>query len=220
MKNPQALYKALINYCGFKPEVAAIFMMIRERESSSGWASSFNGNIDTGDYSLGLWQINFLGSPDLLGKTLDIPLKTGGSKKYKIMNLVFKDLKIKDNSEAIKLMKETFKKGGSNAGKLLFDPIFFTPIAQVMLLKMFVANYTDKKFSNGWKFTAWGEYTNGPEYGWITKLKIATAIKYYVENTGKSEKEFKDWALNLSSNMTTQKGKSVYSQWVDGKVFG
>lgn len=61
ISNTNALYKALIDYGGFRPETAAIFMMIAERESRIG-VSSFNGNINTGDYSIGLWQTNFLRS--------------------------------------------------------------------------------------------------------------------------------------------------------------
>jgi hypothetical protein len=61
ISNTNALYKALIDYGGFRPESAAIFMMIAERESRWG-VSSFNGNLNTGDYSIGLWQTNFLRS--------------------------------------------------------------------------------------------------------------------------------------------------------------
>lgn len=65
--NTNALYKALIDYGGFRPESAAIFMMIAERESRIG-VSSFNGNLNTGDYSIGLWQTNFLRSSSFLNK--------------------------------------------------------------------------------------------------------------------------------------------------------
>lgn len=58
--NTNALYKALIDYGGFRPESAAIFMAIAERESGGWGVGSFNGNIGTGDYSIGLWQTNFL----------------------------------------------------------------------------------------------------------------------------------------------------------------
>lgn len=67
IKNTNALYKGLIDYVGLRPESAALFMAIAERESNIG-VGSFNGNLNTGDYSIGLWQTNFLRSSSFFGK--------------------------------------------------------------------------------------------------------------------------------------------------------
>lgn len=67
IKNTNALYKGLIDYVGLRPESAALFMAIAERESHIG-CGSFNGNLETGDYSIGLWQTNFLRSSSILRK--------------------------------------------------------------------------------------------------------------------------------------------------------
>lgn len=56
IQNTNALYRALIDYGEFSPEVSAIFMCIAERESNFG-PNSFA--IDSDDYSIGLFQTNY-----------------------------------------------------------------------------------------------------------------------------------------------------------------
>ena len=56
ISNTNALYRGLIEYGNFSPEVSAIFMCIAERESAFG-PDSFA--IDSDDYSLGMFQTNY-----------------------------------------------------------------------------------------------------------------------------------------------------------------
>lgn len=225
IKNRNALYKALIDYGGFRPESAAIFMMIAERESNIG-ADSFNGNIGTRDYSIGLWQTNFYGVSAFIERDIEIPVGTPGGitkKKYKAYKLLFKDHdkfspKIVGKDTAIAKMEELTTKG-----KAYSDPILWTPIAQIAVLKMQVQNYINNKGLNrrGWYYSPWGEYGGGPEYGWITKLKFKTAVEFYVKNNpGKTEEDLKKHCRPFIENMENTAGKTVYNQWLNGQVFG
>ena len=225
ISNTNALYKALIDYGGFRPESAAIFMMIAERESRWG-VGSFNGNLGTGDYSIGLWQTNFYGVQDFIIRDIEVPVGTQGrmlNKKYKGYKLLFKDWntydpKVNTIATAVAKMTEFTTKG-----KPYSDPIMWTAIAQIAILKMQVQGYINNRGLNrrGWYFTPWGEYSGGPAYGWITKLKFKTAVEFYVKNNpGKTEEDLKKHCQPFIDNMIIAAGKAVYQQWLNGQVFG
>ena len=224
VSNTNALYKALIDYGGFKPESAAIFMMIAERESRWG-VGSFNGNLGTGDYSIGLWQTNFLANEGVfLDKTIDVPISTRGGlikKKYKGYQLLFKDhktLEIKNKTTALVKMREL-----GTTGKPYSDSTMWTAVAQIAILKMQVDGYINNRVLNrrGWYYTPWGEYSGGPAYGWITKLKFKTAVEFYVKNNpGKTEQDLKKHCEIFIENMIIPAGKAVFQQWLNGEVFG
>ena len=116
-------------------------------------------------------------------------------------------------------MQTIYAEEGPTAGKKYADERLFNAATQVALLKSFVAQYTTR-----WKFTSWGEYSGGPEYGWITKLKFKTASDIYVKNNpGKTIKGLQNFCSPMIRNMLGQdyhKGKSVYSRWLEGEVFG
>jgi hypothetical protein len=225
ISNTNALYKALIDYGGFRPESAAIFMMIAERESRWG-VGSFNGNLETGDYSIGLWQTNFYGVQDFIIRDIEVSIGTQGGiskKKYKGYKLLFKDWntydpKVNNITTAVAKMREFTTKG-----KPYSDPIMWTAIAQIAILKMQVQGYINNRGLNrrGWYFTPWGEYSGGPAYGWITKLKFKTAVEFYIKNNpGKTEEDLRKHCEPFIDNMIISAGKAVYQQWLSGQVFG
>lgn len=238
VKNVDELYQALIGFGGFSPEVSAIFVMIAQRESSIS-AAGFNGNIGTGDYSLGLWQINYYGNQNLINQDIDLydlqKEQTSyfvSKQKIKTYKLLFKDyetLKINNINSAVAKMKQIYneektrKSSQQNPvfvdGKKYADDRLFNAATQIGLLKSFVSRYKSR-----WKFTAWGEYKDGPEYGWITSLKFQTAVDVYVKNNpGKTKKDLQDFCAPMIKNMLgadVHKGKSVYTRWLEGEIFG
>jgi hypothetical protein len=226
MKNQNALYRALIEFGKFKPQQAALFMAITERESNF-QPGGFNGKISDGDYSFGFWQVNFYGKgvSERLDMFVNVPTLLNGKisiKKVKLLHLVFKDhvsLGIETKEQATAKMENIFKTEGERAGRNYANPVLFYPAVQVQLLKLI----TDSPGNPNWKFSPWGEYGGGPAYGWITKLKFKTAVKFYVENNpGKTEEDLKSFCRPFVDNMKkySPEGIEVYNQWLDGVVFG
>ena len=238
VKNVDELYQALIGFGGFSPEVSAIFVMIAQRESNIS-AAGFNGNIGTGDYSLGLWQINYYGNQKLLNENVDLyslvqvaegyRVKKEKIKTYKLLFKEYEELKINNiNSSVAKMVQiyneEKVRKSAQQNpvfldGKKYADDRLFNAATQIGLLKSFVSRYTSR-----WKFTAWGEYASGPEYGWITRLKFKTAVDVYVRNNpGKNEKDLQDFCAPMIKNMlgaSAHNGRAVYNRWLEGEIFG
>lgn len=237
IQNKDALYKALIDFGGFKPETAALLMMIPERESSFR-PSAFNGCLKTGDYSIGLWQLNYYAESNqrFLEDLIDVRAKINGkivNKKEKLYKLLFKDheaLKINNKTSAVAKMKEIYEQSGGKfdsgyqcnnasigAGIQFADPVLFTPIVQVDLIKKFLVNYSGKD----WKFFPWGEYAGDhPAYGWIHGLKFKTAVDFYVRNNpGKTEQDLVNHCKKFITNMTRKNSKDNYNAWLNGSVF-
>lgn len=235
IKNTNALYRALINYGNFSAEVAAIFMCIVERESNFHPASVNFGPEISGDYSPGLFQYNFYGNPSLIERefivAIDNSIDKGNKldkKRVKGFKLLFKDWEkfgIKDKNTTIaKMLEVGAKPSQSNGermrtmeqGRALADPRLFIPITQIMILANSISHYKTR-----WKFTNWGEYENGPEYGWITKLKFETAVQFYVENNpGKTRNDLVDFCKPMIRNMIITKGKINFNAWLAGETFG
>lgn len=224
ISNTNALYRALIDYGNFGPEVAALFMCISERESNFG-PSSFA--IDSDDYSLGLFQTNYSDttkstfiSRDVTILSLNSSDRTGKpkSKKYPLWKLLltnWEELGIKNGTEATAKIKE-YRLAGK--GREFADPRLFMPVNQIQLLVSYVQDYPSR-----WKFRNWGEYENGPSYGWITKLKFETAVQFYVENNpGKTRKDLIDFCNHKTfwDNMVIPESKVNYVQWLNGETFG
>lgn len=238
VKDIDALYNALIGFGGFSPETAAIFIMIAERESKIS-AAGFNGNLDTSDYSIGLWQINYYTNQKLIERNIDTyslirssssaaeNIAAGGvykikKEKVKLYKLLFKDyqnLKINNKKSAVQKMEQIFKEEGSKGGKKYADDRLFNAATQIGILKSFVSDYPSR-----WKFSPWGEYSGGPAYGWITKLKFQIAVDVYLRNNpGKTKKDLQKHCAPMVDSMlglSFHQGKSVFNRWLDGEVFG
>lgn len=231
IKDIDALYNALIGFGEFKPETAALFLMIAERESHFG-PGSFNGNIGTQDYSIGLWQINYYTNQSLLERNIttykpNANDRTGKSvtkedvKAYKLLFKDYKSLGITGKESAVKKMEEIYEAEGIGGGKKYADERLFNAATQIGILKSFVSNYPYSKFKNGWKFTSWGEYKDqAANYGWIRDLKFKTALDIYLRNNpDKKAEEFKKYCLGLLDNMVSKSGKLAFKRWLEGEVF-
>lgn len=82
--NTNALYRGLIEYGDFSPEVAALFMCIAERESNFG-PDSFA--IDSDDYSLGLFQTNYSDTTNTNFINRNVSILTGLQRRFSKKNL-------------------------------------------------------------------------------------------------------------------------------------
>ena len=224
--NKDALYRSLIQYAGFTPEVSAIFMMLAERESN------FQPGVfaaDEDDYSIGLFQTNYsdttiarekITSNSFIARVVQVSsLQSDGTIKneqIKLWKLIIKDwqtLGINNAKQAWDKIRELRLQG---TGREQIDPRLFQPINQINLLVSYVRAYTKR-----WKFTSWGEYENGPEYGWINRTKFQTAVDYYIRNNpGKTKEDLVRWARPLLKNMIIEKSRTNFEAWLNGQTFG
>jgi hypothetical protein len=229
VQNKDALYRALVQYGSFSAETAAIFMMLAERESN------FQPGVfasDSDDYSIGLFQTNYsdttisrdkLGARSFINRRVTVSsLDSNGvirNEKITLWKLLIKDwetLKITTGQQAWDKIREYRLQG---AGRDQINPVLFQPINQINLVLSYVEDYKNRR----WKFTSWGEYPNGPEYGWINKTKFQTAVDYYVRNNpSKTKANLITWANNGSiiNSMIIEKSKQNYAAWLQGQVFG
>jgi hypothetical protein len=197
-------YKALVKYGEFKPETAALFMMLAERESHFG-PMTLNAKISgSGDYSFTMWQLNYYGNPgkglqsvnvypkEPVETFIDLPgigsgvklLSLGQPTRTKAWRLVLKNWRTHGEVSTHDQLREVFRKYDASKPEVLtqyqlIDELATSIINQIMLLKQYVNHYTDRK---GWRFTNWGEYDGAAKYGWIRKTKFKTAVKFYLEN--------------------------------------
>jgi hypothetical protein len=155
---------------------------------------------------------------------VEIPVGTQGGlvkKKYKGYQLLFKDYKtfgITNKETALNKIREL-----GTSGKPYSDPVLWTPVAQLAILKMQIQDYLNNATLNkrGFYFAPWGEYPGGPEYGWITKVKFNTAVEFYTKNNpGKTKEDLQKKCKIILENMIRPGGKAVFAQWLEGEVFG
>ena len=237
LKNKNALYAALVQYGGYSPEAAAIWMCVAERESRfspGGFNGAVNGSSGTppgsGDYSIGLWQVNFFGIPSLL--TSELVLASLDSTKKKIVKengrgykLIDKDWQANgtvNQSTAIAKMKEWYKVNpkkpnefGISEGKTHSDPRLWNALTQIFLLEKLTSGVKD-----GWMWWNWGEYSGGPASGWLAKLKFQTAVNYYVANNpGKTREDLKSWIKKKGTDKNLNSSKKYLDKWLEGYVF-
>ena len=237
LKNKNALYSALVKYGGYSPEAAAIWMCVAERESKFS-PGGFNGQVNdsngtpkgTGDYSIGLWQVNFYGVSSLLTDQLVLAsldsnnktvLKENG-RGYKLIDKDWQANGTKDKTTAIVKMKEWYKVHpkkpndyGISEGKVHSDPRLWNALTQIFLLSKMTSGIKD-----GWMWWNWGEYSGGPVSGWLAKLKFQTAVNYYVANNpGKTREELKTWVKKKGTDKNLNSSKKYLDKWLEGYVF-
>ena len=249
LKNKNALYTGLVKYGGYSPEAAAIWMCVAERESNFS-PGGFNGLVNdssgtpkgTGDYSIGLWQVNFYGVSSLLTDQLVLAsldatkqtvLKENG-RGYKLIDKDWQANGTKDKTTAIAKMKEWYKVNpkkpddyGISEGKIHSDPRLWNALTQIFLLSKMTSNRKDM-----WMWWNWGEYgTEGkvgeaysnskrPPAGWLRGLKFQTAVNYYVANNpGKTAENLKSWVKIKGTDKNLRSSKEFLDRWLEGYVF-
>ncbi len=236
LKNKNALYKALIEYGGYSAEAAAIWMCVAERESNFS-PGSFNGQVNdnsgtpkgTKDYSIGLWQVNFLGIPTLLTSDLVLASLDSANKLvkengrgYKLIDKNWQANGTRDQATAIAKMKEWYKVNpkkpdgyGISEGKSHSDPRLWNALTQIFLLSRLTSNKKDS-----WMWWNWGEYSGGPASGWLAKLKFQTALNYYLTNNpGKTAEDLKSWVKRKGTDKNLPSSKTYLDRWLQGYVF-
>lgn len=222
---------AMLRLTAFSDEIGAIFAAIAKRESNL-HPGSCNINRGSGDWSLGLWQLNML--PKALGSMrLWLPLPSTAS--YYGWQLGFKDwqttdfgtINVSDNisrDEDDQYESVVWPKAealeASNRYTLV-NSVIFHPLNQVYALFNTLTGQELKDQRVGdtpeYRFRPWGDYPGGPPYGFISNVDFQLIADLYA-GTGKPIANIQNWVLEMFSTEQGSGSKSAeYAEnWANG----
>lgn len=199
----------------FEDEIAALFVGISDRESGGWHPGALNTDRSTGDFSFGLFQMNFLPSG---GGTLPYPIV------YPTPATVL-GVKLAYSIDADTNVTTLGEKVKSLATRETTDERIFIPYNQVHMLasKMIgQAKYQNVVSKNqkikNYYFRPWGDYKSLKDapMGSFTGVKYSVVRDVYTKNTGKSEATLKAFIR------AKFKGKAAYSkltEWFSGYYY-
>jgi hypothetical protein len=198
----------------FEDEIAALFVGISQRES--GWQpGALNTNRSTGDFSFGLFQINFLPAG---GGTYQYPIiypTAANVLGVKLAYSIDADTNVTTLSEKVK----------SLATRETSDERMFIPYNQVHMLAskcIGLAKYKNVVAKNqkikNYYFGPWGDYKNLTDapMGAFTGVKYSTVRDAYITNTGKSEATLKAF---IKAKFKGKKPYAKLNDWFSGYYY-
>lgn len=199
----------------FGDEIAALFVGISDRESGGWHPGALNGNRGTGDFSFGLFQINFL--PKAGGNTAypliyPVPAKVLGVK------LAYS---IDSDTDVTSLGKKVI----TLASRETTDERMFIPYNQVHILAtkaVGLPNY-QKAVSkntkiNDYFFNPWGDYktlTDAP-MGSFSGVKYSVVRDVYIKNTANSEAKLKAF---IKAKFKNKPAYAKLTEWFSGYYY-
>jgi len=211
-------------------EAACIFVAVVTRESNlTPYVINPRGN----DYSIGLWQQNMLAHGS---KTYYVPINTngsGGGMSQLGWKLAYK------NWNSIGMTGSNFEaklRGLDSAFsdselKAAADPAVWIPLNQAYMLYTTITSRTapqtfsiaDKIATSpeaGYIFSPWGDYNNGPYYGWISNVSFKEAYDLFV-SFGQPGYDLQQWVVDMFASPSGSASKSAQyaNQWVNGWYF-
>jgi hypothetical protein len=196
----------------FEDEIAALFVGISDRESGGWHPGALNTDRSTGDFSFGLFQMNFLPSG-------------GGELPYPIVYptpATVLGVKLAYSIDADTNVKTLGEKVKSLATRETTDERIFIPYNQVHMLasKMIGQSRYQNVVSKNQKiknyfFRPWGDYKSLKDapMGAFSGVKYSVVRDVYITNTGKSEATLKAFIK------AKFKGKRAYDKlddWFSG----
>lgn len=223
-------------WCGL--EAACIFAAIARRESQY-TPAALNPNVsESGDFSNGLWQINFL--PDAGWGNVDyyLPVTSSGAQTgftEKGWHLAW------TNWQADGWTQDNYgtkmRSLGSSSRNLSFEqiragmnPALWVPLNQAYMLYRVstgrnapqIFNLTDKSYVNPEDVTSnsffpWGDYGGGGAVGWIYSVHFSDAYQTYIEFGGRGS-DIQDWTLDMFRHVNT-KSTRYAENWVNGHYY-
>ena len=210
------IYRLLYDSGIWGAEASALFVGISERESGGWKPGALNGDRGSGDFSVGLFQMNLLpgahGSKKfyLIYPTEEVVLG------YKLAYSVDDDTN--PQSLATKVQNE--------ASRSTTDQRLFIPYNQAVMLAYVAigeqasnAKIKKKERINNYVFTAWGDYklkTGDSVIGTLAHVKYSTVRDVYISNNGGSKEKLDQWLIKVFAKTP---GESYLSDWINGSVF-
>lgn len=199
----------------FSDEIAALFVGISDRESGGWHPGALNTNRRTGDFSFGLFQINFLPSG---GGSSPYPLVYPTPAKVLGVKLAYS---IDADTDVTSLGKKVI----SSASRETTDERIFIPYNQAHILATkYVGlpkyqNLVSKNAKiNDYNFRPWGDYkslTDAP-MGSFTGVKYSVVRDVYLANTANSEAKLKAF---IKAKFATKPAYSKLTEWFSGYYY-
>lgn len=223
----------------YSDEVAAIFCAILFRESSA-MPANINGNYTSGDFSVGLFQINLRSGAH---GTKDFYLPVGEVKK-KGYQIGYKNWQRDGINSAqafdSKVAAVYDSAGGGSAGNNacfeLVDRAVWVPMNQAYMLwvthrsgrpddlppkNLPQSQRLGAQVETGYCFQPWGDYNSTTwQYGFIGAVEFKDAYDVY-KTCGKDPVLLARWVLSMFDTPAAagSKSKPYALDWVQGKIF-
>lgn len=217
------------------PEAAAIFTAISIRE---GRVYSINPNLGSGDFSLGMFQVNML--PAAHGRKTFTVLSGNGVVEMEGWKICTKDWQAKGLNSIDawhNYVKQQYNAAGGNTdtfkARMLaeVDNRFWVPITQALSIYTVVRSkpapypYPPSEklgvdpISSENIFSAWGDYGGGPAKGPLSSIKYSIARDVYVAS-GRTEEQFRQWVLKFYSEGGGKGSRSApyAAAWLSGNT--
>lgn len=197
-----------------------------------------NLGASKGDFSFGLFQINLVahGNKDFF---LPLPLPGASEKGWRLGMHNWQALSV-DSFEEFRLRtaqlwapyknasREEKNRGIEEISRYL-DERLWVPLNQIYMLYTTIKSTLptlqmreDQKlgYNNDYIFFPWGDYDGGPYYGFISNTKFSDAVNIYVQRTGKTVTELRQWVLDMFSGPGSGSKSAPYAQdWVNGWIY-
>jgi len=210
-------------------EAACLFTAIVTRESNlTPYVLNPRGN----DYSIGLWQQNMLAHGP---KTYYMPINSNGTAGgfselgWKLAYSNWSSIGMNSSNYEAKLrgLDSSFTDAELKAAA---SPAVWVPLNQAYMLYTTITSRTaPQTFSpsdkianspeNGYIFSPWGDYRNGPYYGWISNVRFKEAYDLYV-SFGQPGADLQRWVIDMfASGGSGSKSAEYGEMWVNGYHF-
>jgi len=212
------------------PEAAAIFCAVAIRESGR-LVRNFNPNTDSGDWSIGLFQINLLIGANGRHRFY---LPSGNVTKYGwqlgYANYAAENITEDNFNDKARELYATYGSDKSRYYQYL-DPLLWIPINQAYMVYTTASggslpsqNMTPSERlgydpESGYVFFPWGDYSGGPTYGFISNVRFKDALDIYT-SSGNLAASLRDWVLDMFNTSGAGSKSAQYAgYWVDGWVY-
>lgn len=206
--------------------------------SSGGTSVPVNLGASKGDFSFGLFQINLVAHGN---KEFYLPLPLPGEKQFgwRLGIHNWQNLGI-DNFEEFRLRtaqlwapyKNASREEKNRGTEEIFpylDERLWVPLNQIYMLYTTIKGTLptlqmreDQKlgYNNDYIFHPWGDYGGGPYYGFISNTKFSDAVNIYVQRTGKTVDQLRQWVLDMFNGPGSGSKSAPYAQeWVNGWIY-
>lgn len=220
-------------WCGL--EAACLFAAIAYRESRYTPAALNPNVVDSGDFSNGLWQINFLPGATHGAKDYFLPVTSSGQLTGFVergWHLAWTNWQAEgwteDNYGArMQGLGSSYSLEQIKAGA---DRALWVPLNQAyMLYKVSTGKNIQRAFGSADReyvnpedvgrtsFFPWGDYGGGGAVGWIYSVHFRDAYQAYIEFGGNGS-DIQNWTLDMFTHVNT-KSTPYAEEWVSGRYY-